>query len=783
MDVMKLRATLGLDSSEYEHGLKDAERDADKAGKNMGGTFASLGNTIGKGMVNAVKVVGAAVGAATTAVTAFAGASVKAGGEFDTSMSQVAATMGKTVDEIGELRDFAMDMGAKTAFSATQAADALNYMALAGYDANQSMEQLPNVLNLAAAGAMDLATASDMVTDAQSALGLEMSEMTGFVDQLAKTSSKSNTSVSQLGEAILTVGGTAKVLAGGTTELNTALGILADNGVKGAEGGTALRNIILSLSAPTDNAAQKMEELGLKVFDDAGNMRELDDIMASLNNSLSTLSQEERTQALNKIFNKVDLKSVNALLDTSAQRWYDLSEAIDDSTGAAEQMATTQLDNLNGDITLFKSALEGAQILVSDELTPSLRDFVQFGTKGLTEVSDAFKEGGLEGAMDAFGNVLSEGITMITEMLPDMVDAGIQLLEALGQGLLDNIDVIIEAAVDILTQLATGLIDALPMLLEAAFKIIIGLAEGLIKALPELIPAIVEVVVKIVEFLTDPNNLTTLVMAAIQIIIAIQMGLIQAIPTLIEALPTIIANLVMALIELAPQLIVAGITMIDNMITGLLSMLGSLLQAGADLIGELISAIVEAAKPLVDEGKEAVKNIIEGIKAKFADIKQKGKEIVDKVKAGFKEKVDEAKQWGSDLIQNFIDGVLAKWEALKQTVANVAQSVKDFLGFSEPKLGPLSNFHTYAPDMIDLFVKGINDNASKLTDAVANAFDFSEVILSPSIASDQAAASVGDTSSVYNINIYQPMQSASDVARAIREEQQYGLLGGGSLAY
>lgn len=783
MNIFTLSAELQLNKKNYEQGLKDAEQDADKAGKNMGGTFTGLGNTIGKGMVNAVKVVGAAIGAATTAVTAFAGASVKAGGEFDTSMSQVAATMGKTVDEIGELRDFAMDMGAKTAFSATQAADALNYMALAGYDADQSMEQLPNVLNLAAAGAMDLASASDMVTDAQSALGLEMSEMTGFVDQLAKTSSKSNTSVAQLGEAILTVGGTAKVLAGGTTELNTALGILADNGVKGAEGGTALRNIILSLSAPTDNAAQKMEELGLKVFDNEGNMRELDDIMASLNNSLSTLSQEERTQALNKIFNKVDLKSVNALLDTSAQRWYDLSEAIDDSTGAAEKMATTQLDNLNGDITLFKSALEGAQILVSDELTPSLRDFVQFGTKGLTEVSDAFKEGGLEGAMDAFGNVLSEGITMITEMLPDMVDAGIQLLEALGQGLLDNIDVIIDAAVDILTQLATGLIDSLPMLLEAAFRIIIGLAEGLIKALPELIPAIVEVVVKIVEFLTDPNNLTTLVMAAIQIIIAIQMGLIQAIPTLIEALPTIIANLVMALIELAPQLIVAGITMIDNMITGLLSMLGSLLQAGADLIGELISAIVEAAKPLVDEGKEAVKNVIEGIKAKFADIKQKGKEIVDKVKAGFKEKVDEAKQWGSDLIQNFIDGVLAKWEALKQTVANVAQSVKDFLGFSEPKLGPLSNFHTYAPDMIDLFVKGINDNASKLTDAVANAFDFSEVILSPSIASDQAAASVGDTSSVYNINIYQPMQSASDVARAIREEQQYGLLGGGSLAY
>lgn len=310
-------------------------------------------------------------------------ASIQVGMEFDKSMSQVAATMGVTTDQIGELRDFAQEMGAKTAFSATQASEALNYMALAGYDAETSMRVLPTVLNLAAAGNMELAAASDMVTDAQSALGLSVSEAEVMVDQMAMTSSKTNTSVEQLGNAFLTVGGTAKNLKGGTAELAQMLGILADNGIKGSEGGTALRNVILSLSAPTDTAAAKIKELGLQVFDAEGNMRAMPDIMNDLNDSLSSLTQQEKTEALNTIFNKVDLKSVNALLGTSAQRYDEVAASIGNAAGAAEKMAETQLDNLAGDVTLLQSAAEGLAIQVSDILTPALRGATQFMTNAL----------------------------------------------------------------------------------------------------------------------------------------------------------------------------------------------------------------------------------------------------------------------------------------------------------------------------------------------------------------------------------------------------------------
>lgn len=374
MTLFELAAKITLDDSEYEKGIKGALGTADKFTKKLDGGINKL-----------LKIGAVAGGSAVAAVTAFGKASVQTGMQFDAAMSQVAATMGVTTDEIGELRVFAQEMGAATAFSANQAAEALNYMALAGYDAETSMGMLPNVLNLAAAGAMDLGRASDMLTDSQSALGLSLDETNDLVDKMAQAASKSNTSVSQLGDAILTVGGTAKNLSGGTTELATALGVLADNGVKGTEGGTALRNIILALSAPTDTAAKAMKELGVDAFDAEGNMRGLNEIFGDLNESLSTMTQQDRMDALSTIFNNRDLKSAEALLANYGSRWDELSGYIDDASGAAQKMAETQLDNLNGDITLMQSALEGAKISLSDGLTPALRDTVQTVTKALSK--------------------------------------------------------------------------------------------------------------------------------------------------------------------------------------------------------------------------------------------------------------------------------------------------------------------------------------------------------------------------------------------------------------
>lgn len=371
-------------------------------------------------------VAATAVASLTAAFTAASAAAIDIGMNYESSMSQVAATMGITsaAADFQVLSDAAKEMGESTKFSASQAGEALNYLALAGYNAEKSVAALPTVLNVAAAGGMELASASDMVTDAMSALGLETAQMSVFADQLAVTSQKSNTSVAQLGEAILTVGGTAKTLSGGVTEMNTALGILADNGIKGSEGGTALRNVILSLSAPTDTAAAALDRLNVKAFDSSGAMRPLQDTFADLNTALSALSDQEKTAVLNEIFNKVDLKSVNALLGTSAERFDELSGYIDNCSGAAAQMAATMNDNLKGDLTILQSALEGLGIAAYEKFQTPMRTAVQEVTDSVGELTESLSSGELSESFETIASAMSSAASSIMAVLSnDIVPA------------------------------------------------------------------------------------------------------------------------------------------------------------------------------------------------------------------------------------------------------------------------------------------------------------------------------------------------------------------------
>jgi TP901 family phage tail tape measure protein len=298
-------------------------------------------------------------------------------------------------------------------------------------------DTLPTVLNLAAAGNIDLASASDMVTDAMSALGMGIDESEKMVDQMAKTASSTNTSVSQLGEGILTIGATAKSIKGGTAELNTALGILANNGIKGAEGGTHLRNVILSLQSPTDTAAACMEQLGLDVYDSEGNMRSLNDILGDLNKSMEGMTSADKNNIISTIFNKTDLSSVNALLANTGDTWDDLQQSIIDSGGAAQQMADTQLDNLSGQITILKSALEGLAISFGELLMPVIKqvvDVIQKMVDKLNALDPSVKETIVKIALVAatlgpllivVGKVISSvgSILSLVEKIPSMITA------------------------------------------------------------------------------------------------------------------------------------------------------------------------------------------------------------------------------------------------------------------------------------------------------------------------------------------------------------------------
>lgn len=351
----------------------------DKTGFKLG--IDSLGSLAKSGM----SLVSSAFSKAGSAVADLGKYSIDVGKNFESSMAQVIATMGITKDTVENgvnsydlLKKAAADAGESTTFSASEAADALNYLALAGYSATQSADALPQVLNLASAGGLDLAYASDLATDAMAALGIEANgeNLQKFGDEMAKTASKSNTSVAQLGEAILTVGGTAKELAGGTVELNTALGVLANVGIKGSEGGTALRNIMLAMTPTTDKATSAFERLNLESYDANGNLRPLNETFRDLNKAISGMTSQEKTEVLNDIFNKVDLKSASAMLAACASSTEDLGNAFLYAGVPAENLETF-LENFNdggtfhvdetGKVTADKITITGGSINIKTD--------------------------------------------------------------------------------------------------------------------------------------------------------------------------------------------------------------------------------------------------------------------------------------------------------------------------------------------------------------------------------------------------------------------------------
>ena len=530
-----------------------------------------------------------------TAATKLAGlakSSVSVGMNFDASMSQVAATMGKSVDEIDNLTKVAKEMGSTTKFTATQAADALNYLALAGYDADKAAEVLPSVLNLAAAGGMDLAYASDLVTDAMASLNIEANKQNvdDFGNKLAMAASKANANVSQLGEAILTVGGTAANLKGGTTELTTALGLLANVGIKSAEGGTHLRNIILSLQSPTDEAAKKMQKLGLSVYDSQGKMRGLNEILGDLNGALDGMTQGQKDSIINQLFNKTDLAAVNGLLAAQGEQWDTLAAQIDNADGAMGQMAETQIDNLQGAMTIMSSAFEGMQLAVYDELEPTLTEAVKWGTDCISTLTSSLTEGGPEAMLAAAGEIISDLADGIAEQLPGLMTTG----------------------VEIITQLAQNLTDTMPAMLDTGAEVLAALAQGIINATPALLTSATEIIAEFMLYLGDHAN--EIMDAGMQLLESLIIGITDNLPQLITAAAGLIANFAAALISHLPKILECAAAMMTTLVDGIFYSLENLAEAALACVAKLVGVWDGSMDEWGHIGENIVSGLLNGIK-------------------------------------------------------------------------------------------------------------------------------------------------------------------------
>lgn len=544
---------------------------------------------------------------ATSKLAGLAQSSVSVGMNFDASMSQVAATMGTTVDQIQSLTDTAKEMGSTTKFTATQAADALNYLALAGYDANKAAEVLPSVLNLAAAGGMDLAYASDLVTDAMASLNIEANKqnVNAFGNKLAMAASKANANVSQLGEAILTVGGTAANLKGGTTELTTALGLLANVGIKGAEGGTHLRNIILSLQSPTKDAREVMEQLGLEVYDAQGNMRQLDDILTDLNTVMDGMTQGDKDSIINALFNKTDLAAVNGLLAAQGEQWETLAAQIDAADGAMGQMAETQQDNLQGVMTSMGSAFEGLQLAVFERLEPTLTELGNYGIQCIRTLSSALSEGGPEAMLQAAGEILAELAAGIAEQLPGLMSTG----------------------VEIITQLTQSLTDAMPAILDTGAQVLGALVQGLIGSLPQLLSCAAEILCEFVNYLGQHAD--EILDAGISMCESLIIGITDNLPQLITSAAMLIANLTAALISHVPDILQCGAALLTALVDGIVRSIENLAEAALACVAKLLGVWDGSMDEWGNIGVNIVSGLWNGIKSGWTAMINKVKGLVN----------------------------------------------------------------------------------------------------------------------------------------------------------
>lgn len=652
INAFEVFAKIGVDSSGLKTGLTNAKGLLSGFGGVASGVFSSIAGLATK-----------AFSAAANAAKNFMNDAFQTAANFEQAMAQVAATLGKSVDELnsdietvtingreftGNLREFAMEMGATTKFTASEVAEAMNYMALAGYDTLKTMNMIPAVLDLAAAGMMDLGRASDIVTDVQTAFGASMERTAQMVDEMAKAATTGNTSVAQLGEAFLTVGGLAKELGGGMVtladgtqaptdniqELEIALVAMANAGIKGSEAGMHMRNMLLKLSAPTDAARKSLAELGVDmqtlVFDEGGNMRSLHEIMTDLQNVFKTAGEgrnDKKLQIISDIFNSRDITSVTAILNAIENaKWDKIGESVLQYEGAAEKMATTQLSTFQGQKTLFDSAMDNLKITLATSTNIPFVQMVQAATQTVQNMTEAFKVGGLGGLFEVlFTDISDFAYQMLEKEIPELVAKIPSMIVNVLPSLIEGILKITESVMKVITSgkflknlraavrntiflVKTTFSENWDEIKRVGSDLFDMITTGLTSAASTIGSNIVPVITKITLALTDPDNIDGIFKAGSDILQALIDGLFSD-----ESIGIIETNVP---------------TVIHNIADGIMKFLYGEDEDGSGGLLGAASAIIEKITQYMQD-KENREQLIKGAKQILRDL---GKFLVDNVK-------------------------------------------------------------------------------------------------------------------------------------------------------
>lgn len=664
------------DGSLNWQGVKDGESAAKKSGD---------GFTVLKGIIANLATAGIAVAAG--AVKDFCSEVVEIGQTFETSMSKVSALSGATGDDLATLEAKARELGASTTFSASQAADALGYMALAGWDTEQMLAGVGSVLTLAQAGEMELAAASDLVTDYLSAFNMEASETARMVDVLAYAQANANTTVEGLGMAFKNCAANANAAGMDVETTSAAISMMANQGLKGSEAGTALNAVLRDMTAKMEDGAIAIGEQSVAVMDAEGNYRDFTDILADVQAATNGMGDAEKAAALQSTFTADSIKGLNLMLNAGADEMVGFRDELYGCAGAAEETAATMTDNLGGDLAAMNSAFEELSLKIYDGLQEPLRSAVQFITGTVVPGIEGFMAWLTTGTQefDEFGNVVGETASPLSQlastvqsMVPVLAAAGGALLAYEGYSLAVTVAEKARAA-------ATTLVDNATKLLNGTMKLNpIGIVITLIGA---LVAAFLYLWNTSEEFRNFWIGVWDAVKAAVQPladwvmanVITPLVSKFQEFQTLFAGLwDAIVANVTSAWEQIAP-IVQAGMQVIQTIIGAVMPVI----QAAWDGAWGLISSVFTAIWDNISNTVNTVMGVIQGIIQVVTGIISGDWDAVwSSIKQIFESIVNGILQAGANvfnaltsIISSVLTGIYNVWASIWNSVFSVASSI------------------------------------------------------------------------------------------------------------
>ena len=792
---------------ETEQKLKSLEEQAKQSGtalQNIAAKGEKL-KTVGDNISN----VGTKLLPVTAGVVGLGTAAVKTAADFDSAMSKVAAVSGATGKDLDALRDKAREMGSKTKFSASEAAEAMNYMAMAGWKTEDMLSGIEGVMNLAAASGEDLATTSDIVTDALTAFGLSAKDSGHFADILAAASSNANTNVSMMGETFKYCAPIAGALGFSAEDTAEAIGLMANAGIKGSQAGTALRTIMNNLSGDVKICGSSIGEVTVATTNADGSMRDLSDILADCRTAFSGLSESEKAAAAESLVGKNAMSGFLALMNAGEADINKLSSAIDNCDGCAAGMAETMNDNLAGQLTILKSQLQELAISFGELLMPAIRTIVGWiqkfvdwlnsmdeGTRKVI-VTIALVAAAIGPVLIIVGKVISAVGTIMTLVpkLAGVINAAKGVFAAFNAVCAANPYVLIIAAIvalvaafiylwnnceefrqfwidlwESIKEIAVAVWEALKEFFTAAWEAIKTTAVTVWNAIKDFFTGLWEgiknifttVVNAISTFLTNAwnaikNTVTTVFNAIKTFFTTIWNGIKSVITTVVTAISTFLStawNGIKTAITTVLNAIKSVVTTVWNGIkTTITNIVNGIKNAVTTAWNNIKSAVSNAANAIKNAVSNAFNAMLNGIKNVCGNIYGAVKSGFDKAINFVKNLASEAFQWGADFIGGIVNGIKSMIGKVGDAVSSVADKIRSFLHFSVPDEGPLTDYESWMPDFIGGLAKGIEKSRGMIENAMNGVT--SDLTITPRVMAAQggysgSAASSGDLISGIN---------------------------------